>query len=76
MLNGKPFCTYGRINSDIFCVCIPDDKERIRQIVEMIKTELQNFSAGFYIKPTFGIYQIVKPGYPVEAMGRRGEGRK
>lgn len=70
-LKDRENCTYARINSDIFCICIPDDKEQIRRIVDMIRTELQNFSAGFYIKPTFGIYEIVKPDYPVEAMYER-----
>jgi len=71
MLNGKPFCTYGRINSDIFCVCCPNDTAGIDSFTEDMKMKLLSYKASFYVKPTFGIYEITKPSYTLEAMYER-----
>ena len=67
-MDAQPVCTYGRINSDIFCFCMPSDEKNITGIIEDIKRQLSSYNDSFYVKPSFGIYEITKPQYSIEAM--------
>jgi len=62
------FCTYGRINADIFCMCVPYDKEQLENALEDAHKSISSFRDDYFIKPTFGIYVIDERDMPVESM--------
>lgn len=50
--------TFGRIGGDIFCFCMPYQKEHIQKVVEHLINYLNEFEASYYIEPSFGIYIV------------------
>lgn len=69
--NGFDICTFGRINSDIFCICFPYSEEAVKTIVRTAREKLASYGANYYIKPAFGLYVIDDPDVSVEAMYER-----
>lgn len=62
-------CTYGRIEADIFCVCIPNsDKERIINTLKKTRVVLENFNPNYDIVPSIGIYIIKDAEMSMEAI--------
>lgn len=53
-----PFCTYGRIESDIFCICKPYNAEQIEFLVEEFRNKLIAYNPNYYIEISFGAYII------------------
>lgn len=49
---------YGHIVSDIFCICIPYEKEQAEQMMNCIADAVQEYSSAYRLKVSFGIYVI------------------
>lgn len=66
--NKAKYKTYGRIESDVFCVCLPYEKESLeRKLCEYAK-EIQGFSSEYRLKVSFGLYVIDNPNLEIEKM--------
>lgn len=63
-----PVCTFGRINADVFCVCLPFDEDYLALIVEDAKNDLRSYNENYIIKATFGVYVVTNPKEPVAIM--------
>jgi len=63
-----PVCTFGRINADVFCVCLPFDEDYLALIVEDAKNDLRSYNENYIIKATFGVYAVTNPEEPVAIM--------
>jgi len=61
-------CTYGRINADIFCACVPYQEGKFKKVLDEVLERLKAFRSDYFIKPTFGIYVIADKSMPVEGM--------
>ncbi len=51
-------CTYGKIESDVFCFCIPNGEINLGWLAREAKRELTEYNYNYYIEPTFGVYII------------------
>jgi len=63
-----PFSAYGRIMADVFCVCVPNDSEKINSFIEQTKKEIMSYNVDFFIKPTYGIYAVEERENSAESM--------
>ena len=63
-----PFCTYGRIESDVFCFVVPYMEEIVGKVLRDFTESLINYNPSYYIKPSFGIYIIDTKNSSVEKM--------
>lgn len=63
--------TYGRIESDVFGMCMPCDKVRMDRLVYTVNRILAYYISSYYIEPSFGVYVIDDPMIPVETMYAR-----
>jgi diguanylate cyclase (GGDEF)-like protein len=63
----KP-CTYGRINADAFCICVPFDAAKLGPQVEQACAKLEAFNPEYRIEPSFGIYVIEDPHEKIQTM--------
>lgn len=61
-------CTYGRINADAFCICVPYDASHLSQQVESACSALEVFNPEYRIEPSFGIYIIEDPQEKIQTM--------
>lgn len=50
--------TYGRIESDVFCMCIPYRKEKLEQKLETTNQELMRIEETYRLKASYGLYVI------------------
>ena len=64
-------CTYGRINGDIFCLCITYSEKAIKKLIECVKSNLEGYNKNYFIKPKFGIYIDRDHSDPVEVMHQK-----
>ncbi len=61
--------SYGRIEADIFAVCIPyESEESVNEFVNYIKEDLKNYPLDFDIIPIFGIYVITNRTMQISVM--------
>ncbi len=63
--------TYGRIESDVFCLCVPHGKFNIINEAARAQEFLENYNYNYYIEPNYGIYIIDNPEISVESMYER-----
>lgn len=57
--NHEPLITYGRIEADIFAMCIPfEEKEKLVEFVEITRSRFRGYQLEFDLVPTFGFYVI------------------
>lgn len=63
--------TYGRIESDIFGMCLPYDKAKVKKIIQGSKDNLAKFNLNYDIVPSIGIYMIEDITLSVEEMYNR-----
>ena len=47
---GQERKTFGRIESDVFCICIPYDKERLEQQLKIAEQEMQGLCSTYRLK--------------------------
>ncbi|MCI9021630.1 MAG: GGDEF domain-containing protein [Eubacterium sp.] len=48
--------TYGRISSDMFCVCMPANAGNIQEIIDFIQASLRAYPIKFEMVMSFGVY--------------------
>lgn len=61
-------CTYGKIESDVFCFCIPNGDINLKWLAREAKRELTKYNYNYYIEPTFGVYIIKDPSLSIETI--------
>lgn len=64
-------CTYGRIHSDVFCMCAPYDEVDLYKSADKVRKLLAEYNRSCYIEPTYGVYIIDDPGISIESMYER-----
>jgi EAL domain-containing protein (putative c-di-GMP-specific phosphodiesterase class I)/CheY-like chemotaxis protein/GGDEF domain-containing protein len=60
-----------RINDDIFCLCVPYEKDSLRKVLQALESGLNEYPAHYYLEPTFGVYLIDDPSLDAQVMYRR-----
>lgn len=65
------YCTYGRIESDVFCICMPYRKDQLLEAIYAANEKLQSMSEHYRIKASFGLYVIKDINDDMEAMYTR-----
>lgn len=63
-----PMSTYGRINADVFCICVPDDHRKMEAFIEKMKSDIIKYNEDYFVKPTFGICKVNDRNLSVESM--------
>ncbi|MEG1758216.1 MAG: EAL domain-containing protein [Oscillospiraceae bacterium] len=63
--------TYGRIESDVFALCMPNRAEYVDRMVRNSKEELAQFNVNYDIVPSIGMYIIEDIEISVEEMYNR-----
>lgn len=63
---GLKTIAYGRIHADIFCFCLPYEKEVLTRIIESLEQKIAAYNSNYVIETVFGIYVIDEPQMPVE----------
>lgn len=58
LLLEKENCYYGRINADVFAVCMEYNKEDIGKILKEIRASIENYNERYYLQTAAGIYII------------------
>lgn len=62
-------CTYGRINGDVFAVCMKyDGKESVESLSDRITENLKKFPVEYNIVATYGMYIVKDRSIPVSEM--------
>jgi len=61
-------CVYGRINADVFCICLPYQREKICQGAQRGFAALSDYSREYRLIPSFGVYVIADPHESVQKM--------
>lgn len=52
-------CTYGRINADVFCICVAFEKiDAVIRLMRKISEKLKNYALQYYLETSAGIYVI------------------
>ncbi|GAA6427590.1 EAL domain-containing protein [Dielma fastidiosa] len=64
-------CSYGRMESDIFCICLPYADLNKTNLVELIRNYLYEYNTDYDIVPSMGIYLIQDRSLSVESMYNR-----
>lgn len=62
------YCTYGKIESDVFCVCVPQNEVDLPQFAEKARNVLSTYNYNCYIEPTYGVYVINDTNVSIESM--------
>lgn len=61
-------CTFGRIEADVFCLCIPYAQGAEENFFAKAREQLAAYNVNYDIVPTFGIYIVTNSAMPVEFM--------
>ncbi|NCB92127.1 MAG: EAL domain-containing protein [Clostridia bacterium] len=61
-------CSFGRINADIFCACIPysGDDKKLRAAVDQTQKKLAEYRKNYLLEISVGVYIIEEPSLSVE----------
>lgn len=68
VLESYPWCTYGRIESDIFGFCVPYEKERCEKDLKYLRERINEFNRAYLIEPSFGIYCMTELNQSIESI--------
>ncbi|MEG2000506.1 MAG: EAL domain-containing protein [Evtepia sp.] len=60
--------TYGRIERDVFCLCIPYRHDKLMAGIPLAHEYLNQGAHSYMLSPTFGLYVITNPSIPIEQM--------
>lgn len=63
-----PYCTYGRMESDIFCLCLPYDTLIQTNLIELVRNSLYEYNTDYDIVPSLGVYVIKDRTLSIESM--------
>ncbi|MEG0996045.1 MAG: EAL domain-containing protein, partial [Clostridia bacterium] len=66
-----PIVTYGRIESDVYALCLPYDKEQVEGMALQSKKTLAQFNLNYDIVPSIGLYVIDDPTISVDEIYNR-----
>lgn len=59
LASGNPLISFGRIEADIFCVCMPYNGDRdVLEFIKKMRDAFENYELEFDIVPTVGIYVV------------------
>lgn len=61
----------GRIEADVFCLCVPCADQDLKRILAGMQKNLSAYASHYYIEPCFGVYRISDRELEPEAMYRR-----
>lgn len=61
-------CTFGRIESDIFGICIPYEEGDCERMLRFLIGRILSYSTTFALEPSFGIYRVEDNRTPAETM--------
>ena len=50
--------SYGRIESDVFCFCIPYEKEKCENSLQLLIRKIGEYNTRYLIEPSFGLYVV------------------
>ncbi|MDD3338377.1 MAG: EAL domain-containing protein [Lachnospiraceae bacterium] len=56
--DGSYYQTYGRIESDVFCICTLYEPERLRESLITLEDHIQAYSRNYRLQLSFGLYVI------------------
>ena len=65
---GNTLFTYGRIEADVFCICLAYDENTAKLLLATARETLENYDLNYSIVPSFGIYIVEDKELPVHAM--------
>ena len=63
-----PSCVYGRIEADVFALCMPDGEKDISAFTDSLVNLLKKYKTNYYIAPSIGVYPITDKRMSAEAM--------
>lgn len=49
---------YGRMESDVFCACIPYDEDICKSHIKKLTMKMKEYNPDYRIEPSYGIYRI------------------
>lgn len=49
-------CTYCRVSSDVFCVCMPTEADAIAELIDFLQLSLRAYPLKFDMVMSFGVY--------------------
>ncbi len=58
LLNDTSKTVYARMQMDVFAICMPYEKEKVRKIMEQMELKLKAYDISFEIIPSFGLYIV------------------
>lgn len=59
-------CSYGRIRSDVFGMCVPYQADTLAQTLDILCRNIKNYNRDYNIRPCFGLYIIETNALPME----------
>lgn len=68
MDSGLEYATYGRIESDVFCICVPYHRELLMKAIQDTDEQLHSLKNNYSLKASFGLYIIENPDEDMERM--------
>lgn len=63
-----PFCTYGRMESDVFCICEPYSDKVLRSQLQELPAHIRSIRKNYCIEISFGLYVIRDTGMDMESL--------
>lgn len=66
-----PCAVYGRIESDVFCICVPQMRQEVERDTRRMKQWLRGYRSDFVVEANFGAYEINNRTLPLESMFTR-----
>lgn len=68
MAGEMEYCTYGRIEADIFAMCVPNNAEEIVRYTELANDLIATYKKDYRLEISFGVYVIEDRSMPVDTM--------
>lgn len=60
-----PLCHFGRIEADVFAVCVAQKDINIMEMIEKMREALNSYHLNYSLVPIFGLYRIPNNALPV-----------
>lgn len=61
-----PICSYGRIRSDVFGLCVPYTPDALTHTLDVLCRNIKKYNRDYNIRPCFGLYVIEDNKLPLE----------
>ena len=69
--SGMSYCSFGRIESEVFCICHCYDESKILQLITDIRNVFSNFNPEYDVVPYLGLYVIEDNNLPINTIYNR-----